>query len=336
MSQGFPQRRARMEYVCMNCGHRHPVDQLLYTCPDCGGVLLLEDLDFDEMKEKGAQYWRDLFDARRATRRNALRGIFRFYELMAPVLEEEDIVYLGEGDTPIIEASAALQKHVGRRFAYKNDGMNPSASFKDRGMACAFSYLKWLCRRHQWDEVLTVCASTGDTSAAAALYASGHVDPEHWMDNFGDSMDAFRARVAAMIGEDTTVRPTWDEMRRDTIRKGAKSHAVAEMQGILLTLGYGLGKSGADGKYGSATQKAVKKFQADNELTPDGVAGPATWRKALELIAAIEGEDKPAEAPDGPQEPEEDSSVTSPLTYEERLTRLERAVFGEEGGESDG
>ena len=89
MSQGFPQRRARMEYVCMNCGHRHPVDQLLYTCPDCGGVLLLEDLDFDEMKEKGAQYWRDLFDARRATRHTALRGIFRFYELMAPVLEED-------------------------------------------------------------------------------------------------------------------------------------------------------------------------------------------------------------------------------------------------------
>lgn len=39
-------------------------------------------------------------------------------------------------------------------------------------MACAFSYLKWLCRRHDWDEVLTVCASTGDTSAAAALYAA--------------------------------------------------------------------------------------------------------------------------------------------------------------------
>ena len=172
MSLDFPQRRARMEYVCMNCGHRHPVDQLLYTCPDCNGVLLLEDLDFDEMKEKGAQYWRDLFDARRATRTTALRGIFRFYELMAPVLDEEDIVYLGEGDTPIVEASAALQKHVGRRFAYKNDGMNPSASFKDRGMAGAYSYLKSLVRKNGWDEVLTICASTGDTSAAAAMYGA--------------------------------------------------------------------------------------------------------------------------------------------------------------------
>ena len=127
MSQGFPQRRARMEYVCMNCGHRHPVDQLLYTCPDCGGVLLLEDLDFDEMKEKGAQYWRDLFDARRATRHTALRGIFRFYELMAPVLEEEDIVYLGEGDTPIIEASAEDPNCIGIAFAQwqKIDNFKP-------------------------------------------------------------------------------------------------------------------------------------------------------------------------------------------------------------------
>ena len=172
MSQDFPTRRARMEYVCMNCGHRHPVDALLYTCPDCGGVLLLEDLDFDDMKDRGAQYWRDLFDARRATRTTALRGVFRFYELMAPVLEEEDIVYLGEGDTPVIEASSALEKQVGRRFAYKNDGMNPSASFKDRGMAGAYSYLKSLVRKNGWKEVLTICASTGDTSAAAAMYGA--------------------------------------------------------------------------------------------------------------------------------------------------------------------
>ena len=91
---------------------------------------------------------------------------------MAPVLEEEDIVFLGEGNTPVIEASAALRESVGLDFAYKNDGQNPSASFKDRGMACAFSYLKALVRKQGWDEVLTVCASTGDTSAAAALYAA--------------------------------------------------------------------------------------------------------------------------------------------------------------------
>ncbi len=172
-SHDFPSARTRMEYVCLGCGERRGIDELLYTCPGCGGVYLLEDLDFDRLAAlRTGPEWRALFDARAATRTTALRGIFRFYELMAPVLEEEDIVYLGEGNTPIVEAAPALRDAVGIPFAFKNDGQNPSASFKDRGMACAFSYLKALVRKHGWDEVLTVCASTGDTSAAAALYAS--------------------------------------------------------------------------------------------------------------------------------------------------------------------
>ena len=168
----FPAYRGRMEYVCLDCGARYPGDSLLYTCPQCGGVFLLENLDFSRLKERDGAAWREVFDARASTRDTALKGIFRYYELLAPLLEEEDIVYLGEGLTPIVEAAPALRDKVGLPFAYKNDGQNPSASFKDRGMACAFSYLKWLCRRHQWDEVLTVCAFTGDTSAAAALYAA--------------------------------------------------------------------------------------------------------------------------------------------------------------------
>lgn len=172
MSQDFPAYRGAMEYVCLGCGRRFSGDSLLYTCPECGGVFLLENTRFGELKAKGGAHWRRLFDSRAATTTTALRGVFRYYELLAPILDEEDIVYLGEGLTPIIEANAALRSKVGIPFGYKNDGQNPSASFKDRGMACAFSYLKWLCRHHSWDEVLTVCASTGDTSAAAALYAS--------------------------------------------------------------------------------------------------------------------------------------------------------------------
>lgn len=172
MSDDFPTYRGEMEYYCLGCGRRYPSDSLLYTCPECGDVLLLENKKFDELKKKNGQYWRDLFDSRASTRRNALRGVFRYYELLAHIFDEEDIIYLGEGLTPIIEASDFMKEKAGIPFAFKNDGQNPSASFKDRGMACAFSYLKWLCRHHNWDEVITVCASTGDTSAAAALYAS--------------------------------------------------------------------------------------------------------------------------------------------------------------------
>lgn len=168
----FPTYRGKLEYVCLNCQSRFPATDLLYACPQCGGVFLLENIDMDTLKKTSGQQWRDIFDERQCARISALRGIFRYYELIAPVLDEEDIVWLGEGNTPLVEGAKRFEEEIGIRFAYKNDGQNPSASFKDRGMACAFSYLKWLCRRNDWKEVLTICASTGDTSAAAALYAA--------------------------------------------------------------------------------------------------------------------------------------------------------------------
>jgi len=168
----FPSYRGHMEYVCLGCGARFSIEELHYTCPSCGGVFLLTDNSFDELKKTSAAEWRAIFDQRAASKNPALRGVFRFYELMAPVLEEEDILYLGEGNTPIVDSPPALRANLGLKTAYKNDGQNPSASFKDRGMACAFSFLKSLIRTKGWTEVLAICASTGDTSAAASLYAS--------------------------------------------------------------------------------------------------------------------------------------------------------------------
>jgi threonine synthase len=72
----------------------------------------------------------------------------------------------------MIEANSSLQDAVGLRFYFKNDGQNPSASFKDRGMASALSYINYMIREGFISDVLAICASTGDTSAAAALYAS--------------------------------------------------------------------------------------------------------------------------------------------------------------------
>ncbi len=168
----FPEYRAEMQYHCLGCDSYFSIDELLYTCPKCGNVFLLENKGFDKLKEKSGEEWRKIFDERRLSNEKSLRGIFRFYELMAPVLEADDIVYLGEGNTPIVDAADHVCKALGVNFAIKNDGQNPSASFKDRGMAGAYSYLKSLVRKHGWDEVLTICASTGDTSAAAALYGS--------------------------------------------------------------------------------------------------------------------------------------------------------------------
>lgn len=55
------------------------------------------------------------------------------------------------------------------------------------------------------------------------------------------------------------------------------------LQKRLLSLGYKLPKWGADGGFGDETVEAVKLFQSDNGLTPDGIVGQNTWRKLLNL-----------------------------------------------------
>jgi threonine synthase len=88
------------------------------------------------------------------------------------VVPLDQVVYLGEGHTPVVEANERLKELMGLDFYFKDDGLNPSASFKDRGMACALSYINYFAKKEKIDNLLAICASTGDTSASAALYAS--------------------------------------------------------------------------------------------------------------------------------------------------------------------
>lgn len=60
------------------------------------------------------------------------------------------------------------------------------------------------------------------------------------------------------------------------LKKGDKGEAVREAQSLLLQRGYDLGKWGADGDFGSATEAAVRQFQRDAGLDPDGILGPQT------------------------------------------------------------
>lgn len=67
------------------------------------------------------------------------------------------------------------------------------------------------------------------------------------------------------------------EPMKPTIKKGSKGEYVAMAQNLLMQKGYDLGKWGADGDFGSQTEKAVKEFQKDHGLKADGIVGPATW-----------------------------------------------------------
>jgi threonine synthase len=95
------------------------------------------------------------------------RGVIEHYREFLPISASTPIVSLGEGNTPLIYCPQ-LSKRVGRgcEVFVKNEGVNPTGSFKDRGMTVAVS--KSLERGAK----AIICASTGNTSASASAYAA--------------------------------------------------------------------------------------------------------------------------------------------------------------------
>ena len=168
----IPGPSGQMYYRCLGCRKRFGIDELLYVCPECGNVLMLYSENNKALKKIDGEGWRRIFDYRRMLNYPPLKGIFLFYEFIAPVIPLEQIIYLGEGHTPVVEVSDRLKDMVGLDFFFKYEGLNPSASFKDRGMACALSYVNYLSKKSGMKDIIAICASTGDTSAAAALYAA--------------------------------------------------------------------------------------------------------------------------------------------------------------------
>jgi len=96
---------------------------------------------------------------------NQWRGVLREYADRLNISDATPIVTLGEGGTPLIPAPA-LSKRTGARVYVKFEGMNPTGSFKDRGMTMAVS------KAAEHGAKAVICASTGNTSASAAAYAT--------------------------------------------------------------------------------------------------------------------------------------------------------------------
>src|SRR6266496_4990319 len=92
-------------------------------------------------------------------------GVIERYREYLPVTESTRIVSLGEGTTPLVYCPR-LSKRVGRAVFVKNEGINPTGSFKDRGMTVAVS------KAMERNAKALICASTGNTSASAAAYAA--------------------------------------------------------------------------------------------------------------------------------------------------------------------
>jgi threonine synthase len=92
-------------------------------------------------------------------------GVIARYREYLPVTDATPIVSLGEGTTPLVGA-LRLSNRIGCRVLLKCEGLNPTGSFKDRGMTVAVS------KALEGGAATLICASTGNTSASAAAYAA--------------------------------------------------------------------------------------------------------------------------------------------------------------------
>ena len=148
---------------CIDCGQQYPINQVMYTCEHCNGLL---DVKHDFTKTK-ATITRDLFDKRLGSLDAPYNsGVWRYKELIYPDIDNDLIVSRMEGNTNLYHLPR-IAKYVGVDTMYlKHEGENPTGSFKDRGMTSGVTQANVLGMQR------VACASTGNTSASLASYAA--------------------------------------------------------------------------------------------------------------------------------------------------------------------
>lgn len=174
------QSKAFLRCVEAECRREYPINERLYTCPSCEGLL---DVTYDfqgrgsaaetkplfpaEMKTLFAKELKTLFKERRAAETDIDRsGVWRFRELLPFVDDLAKVISLAEGNTPIYTAPRAAEYAEIESLRFKHQGMNPTGSFKDNGMTTGVTQAARI------GASAVACASTGNTSASMAAYAA--------------------------------------------------------------------------------------------------------------------------------------------------------------------
>ena len=149
---------AQFSYInhleCTSCGGEFPYDGLA-TVSDCCGKVLFVRYDLPRLRR---EVNRAVFDGRPA-------NMWRYNELL-PVSASESVITLGEGGTPLLDATALAQAVSIRRLLVKEEGLNPTGTFKARGIAAAVS------KAVEVGATGFTMPSAGNAAGAAAAYCA--------------------------------------------------------------------------------------------------------------------------------------------------------------------
>jgi len=138
---------------CIGCGKEYSPEKVIYTCTICDDLLSVE-YRYDQIPSKLDKQWKD-----------RPLSVWKYRELL-PITDEEKIVTMGEGGTNL-HSCQKIAGILGLKELYaKNEGENPTGSFKDRGMTVGVTKALELGMNR------VACASTGNTSASLAAYAA--------------------------------------------------------------------------------------------------------------------------------------------------------------------
>ena len=173
MSDPFLATGAASLQRCDQCGATWPELATSTGCPDCGGLLAVVHgappvtgaavlAEFSEGDNRRAHAGAD--SAHAGDGSGALSGVWRYRTLVMPAATR--VVSWPEGNTPLIQRDAVSAYAGVTDLALKHEGMNPTGSFKDRGMTVAVTHAV------RAGASAVACASTGNTSASLAAYAA--------------------------------------------------------------------------------------------------------------------------------------------------------------------
>src|SRR6202521_564687 len=161
--QPLAKEGARQRCIDPACGARFDLNERLYVCPSCGGLL---DVALEVRVDANPEGLRALWTNRLASFEPGDRsGVWRYRELL-PFAADAPMVTLAEGNTPLYEAPVSAAYCGLGALTLKHQGCNPTGSFKDTGMTTAVTQAVILGAK------TVVCASTGNTAASLAAYAA--------------------------------------------------------------------------------------------------------------------------------------------------------------------
>lgn len=173
----------------------------------------------------------------------------------------------------------------------------------------------------------------GNTSSASGVVANGGAVAKKKYKRSYDRLAGFGRpdygmKASSVVDIPSTNPTTAYELGDRTLKKGDKGDDVEDMQENLIKLGYDLGDDGADGKFGSKTDEAVRNFQRSSALEVDGKFGPKSLAAMKSALATLEKE-QPEQQPE-----EEQPAPETPSTTGKKVIKITSTAVNARVGDS--